>query len=360
MDTLPYELSLQIWLETDYESLKELCAIARNSEKPGLQVQKELCDDPQSWITRAHDKLGINPRDFWHRWKIEEALELPGETEGRRAQMRYVELVSRKGVVSDSIYFLESWEVARRAFLEGKEELFNQYIEQVKEIPGWDDIRAQMFKSDPLIIRIIDTPLGRRIWSKIWDRPYLEGTISLIGTLVATGNLEGFKRELDKVLPVTTNRASYLHYLLTSNDLTLIKEQINKYPDILVTGLKEQDFSRFSDPKILEYLMERLDVNHYIGINARVIPRSFLWGHEQIVDLLIETFNIPLNSLLPCTDDVIMSTLFLWIDAIKGSYGLQTSQWLLDHNCDIRTLRTELQMSIFSSKAVRAFFWGSR
>ena len=120
MDVLPYDLAREVWLATDYEEIKKVCAIARSSSDPNFQTTRELYDNPSAWKVRALRILGVTSQQFDHRSEVEQALPLPGETEGKRAQMRYVELVSRKGFVSDSIYFLNPPEMMIRAAKAGK------------------------------------------------------------------------------------------------------------------------------------------------------------------------------------------------------------------------------------------------
>ena len=132
---LPPELDEEVWLNLDYEDTRTLCQTARGSSNEIFNVSRAICDNEAPWVTRAQRYLKIQPTDFWNREPWEQSMELVGRTEGQRAQMRYVELVSRRGVVSDSSYFLSDQEMFRRALFEKRDDLIDKYLPKADLVP---------------------------------------------------------------------------------------------------------------------------------------------------------------------------------------------------------------------------------
>ena len=381
MDLLPTEIAFEVWLETDYETLKRLCAIARASSDPKLQMTKDLCDDPQSWITRAHDKLGINPSDFWARSPVEQALPLPDGTPGKRAQMRYVELVSRRGAVSDSLYFLEPWEIVRRAFLEGRATLFYQ---AVKHLPNGKSPNMLMheFQSSPIII----TDFGQEAYYHLFARPNardrnvvqelfekgLRGDISdphghvLRGLVV--GGYEREAKELFLKHPRMTLRVMIVQAALETNNLSLLTWLVEQDPRLVKDAINFhgalEGLNGVSNPEIIRYLAQ-LDHDRIIGdLRYPLKYRCFGLlnkGNIAMTDELIDVFGFDIADTLPQSGTRFEST---WALMLAGSYGLQVSEWLLDHGIDVKGMKEAVKDRFYeypgargavASKAVREY-----
>ena len=109
---LPYDELRQVFLELDYEEAKRLCQIISPLSVDSASLSKDVCADPAVWAERATLRLGITSETFRNRSWLEEYLPLP---EGPYwGQMRYAEVVSRFGVVSDSDHFLTTEEMIYR------------------------------------------------------------------------------------------------------------------------------------------------------------------------------------------------------------------------------------------------------
>ena len=187
MDTLPPELIFQVWLEADYDSLSKLCKVARASSDPLLHTQKAFCDDPQSWISRAAAKLGIRSTTFWTRTETEQTIPLPDSSEGYRAQMRYVELASRQGAVSDSHHFLSDEEIVKRAAHEGNLTLLDTYLAR---IPTRSYVISEL-SMDLLVDPKVAQHLGLRSYQKERDE------IALIAGLMDKKDFRNANLEID-------------------------------------------------------------------------------------------------------------------------------------------------------------------
>ena len=109
LTVLPYELLFGIYLEVPYHDVVD-----------SLTVSKSPGHDPHYWVARANRELAV-PRDrFFQRSIIEQAMVLPGiEGDAEWNRWRYVEIVSRRSVVTDSFQFVSRDEVFRRAAYQG-------------------------------------------------------------------------------------------------------------------------------------------------------------------------------------------------------------------------------------------------
>ena len=152
---LPYELNLEIWLYLSYEEAKEISLNIILSSSPEAQIFNLIHHDPTSWITRAVRELSLNPSTFWHRSVIEQSLSLPNQS----AQLRYVELVSRQNVVSDSTLFLSDYELARRWGLAGDASRFSATLNHLT-FEDWtrlhNDLRPANFDQKGALTPILD------------------------------------------------------------------------------------------------------------------------------------------------------------------------------------------------------------
>ena len=100
---LPPELVLKIYLEVPYDEVLRPVY---------LQSVDMILNSTYYWVQRAKQELNISPDTFHHRSVIESYLDYP---RGLWARWRYVELISRRGVNSDSLSFLNFSEALRRA-----------------------------------------------------------------------------------------------------------------------------------------------------------------------------------------------------------------------------------------------------
>ena len=98
--SLPCELIELVCLETDFETIRELFR---------SRVVTVL-DDEMFWARKAHKDIGFPIESYFKRSIVEQEIPLPNFL-----MIRYVEVVSRRGIVSDSLLFLSRQECLRRA-----------------------------------------------------------------------------------------------------------------------------------------------------------------------------------------------------------------------------------------------------
>lgn len=329
MDLLPAELLFAVWLETDYEDLKTLCRTARQSPDPKLELTRELCNDPTSWISRARIKLGVDPADFWSRSSVEQALPLPGESEAERAQMRYVELVSRTGAVSDSVYFLHPWEVVGRAVTSNNQALFSRAIEQAWEIPP------------------LDPNMPKTRYMSYYQKGMSSG--SSIRKQPTETELDKQTEMVHKIAPRlnaigrTTSSALVINGLIKINDPTLFKEFIETYPNIF-REIEQTSFEtslKKSDPEIVKLLVRRIFQGQtgVVRYNGHSLTRAeILFRLKEIIISMVE------RNRAGIADDIIdiigfrfpSNPLVIWEKELSGSYGLLIAEWLIKHGYDLK------------------------
>ena len=98
--SLPCELIELVCLEMDFEVLKEVF-------RSGVV---SVLNEELFWARKAHKDSGFPMASFFKRSIVEQEISIPNFL-----MIRYVEVVSRKGVVSDSSLFLSERECLRRA-----------------------------------------------------------------------------------------------------------------------------------------------------------------------------------------------------------------------------------------------------
>lgn len=380
-DILPYEVNLEIWLQIPYEKVNILCRTVKVSSDSEARLVKELCADPQAWISRAVRVFKISPRSFWYRSPVEEMLPLAGN----KAQGKYVELISRRGIVSDSSYFLSDPEMVRRAILEDREDLLEKHLSRI----NFQDARIRglmmgiYFKvenSDPelrfklkkkLNIGVLrggsssyqegleNKPISRRGGDVLGE--YLSG-------LIAGNHLDSAEADLrgDNYHPQVAANAvlkglyllgdlsafdrfrPYIDNLILGNYRDLVYEGIadtantETYQELMMGIINHHEHSSRALSKILEYAIEhgRLD-------NVMALQR--ILKYQLDIDLIKEEVIVMLSSQL-----------------LEGSYSLQFIEWLLDNGWTqkkIKDLYRVGQMKggiprppeVFSFKAVHRF-----
>ena len=338
-DILPYEVNLEIWLEIPYEQVKVLCKTTKNSDKPEAQLPKEICADPQSWVSRAVRVFKISPRSFWYRSPVEEMLPLGGN----KAQGKYVELVSRRGIVSDSSYFLSNLEMVRRAVLADRRDLFDKYLVLVKNNMALGDLYHELSRdlpTDKMVTDIADHLQYTRAFGEPdyyqeglhnRDVKYLKyGWPKYLQGLVAGGHFDAAIKLLPKVGDQGDGTAMpIIAGLYDLGDL----EVLDRFP----ASISELSFDRYirdvpravaqtPNPTTFNHLMKVFKANPDESIIKRVVTEMVLTGNMDNLKVL--------HRLLTFEDlDIADADFLSGMDAkmISGPFGLQFVEWLLDN-----------------------------
>lgn len=408
---LLYDQAREIWMDLPYNDLRTLCATSRGSTSSGLAAYKELCNDPESWITRAHQKLGVEPRLFWNRSPIEEGLPLPGDSEGRQAQMRYVEIVSRgSGAVIDSVYFISPYEVLVRANEDDNDTLFNQALEMTKKLKlndkGLGDARyyvtQALLHSSKIVTRegknrfyrfapdypvkrtdLYRDPLYKGLSGELTEPGFQRGSMISADRRTSTAVM-GYNRDLNehenwlglvirndvktlqqlfrKSVNNIDRKATALTLLFATNNIPLIDEILQLYPDLtrvnhFASPTKEaiDTFGRISDPEVLRLFFARIPgAMFFLAYEYQKmldVVYSFMeHGNLEMVDefLNLSGFDLDLtNDLSP--DGYKVGSL------LRGPHGLEIAEWLLRHDYDIRDYDLDFEDFVIS-KAVKAYY----
>ena len=124
--SLPCELIELVCLEANFDVLKELF---RSRVVP-------LLDDEVFWARKAHKDSGFPKDRYGRRSLVEQEIAIPNFL-----MIRYVEVVSRRGIVSDSMLFLSLRECLRRAVKIGNESLISHFKGYLKHKSyTWSDV----------------------------------------------------------------------------------------------------------------------------------------------------------------------------------------------------------------------------
>lgn len=368
---LTYDESLKVWLDTDYEDIRTLCSTARATHDPNLAVFKSICDDPASWIMRAYQKLGVKHEDFWARSIVEQALDLPGETEGKRAQMRYVELVSRKNVTIDSLYFLNPHEVVRRAMFRNKGRVFDQALKVTRQSFRPDDQFFQTVKEELVEnSTLLATQRGQNRYRQYHLGGTIEGNESFIRGLQGqpNGTLESLRglltahhwdlaREMIDIYPLTTQTYfPIITLVFRSNNPSFINEMLDKHPPPWLPPPREikelPTLAVISNPEVARLFFERMpSVSDYLRLMGRIhgLFHDLLYhGNVESIEAIQETFGRRLSE-VPDEDD-----LNYFVLIITGPYGLVALEWLIDNGYNLSQIPLR-DSDIFMSKAVEAY-----
>ena len=394
---LLYDHAREIWMDLPYNDLRVLCATSRASTSLNLAAYRELCNDPEAWITRAHRKLDVDPQLFWERSPIEAALPLPGDTEGRRAQMRYVEIVSRgSGAVLDSVYFISPYEVLVRAHDAGDDQLFNQALEMTKKLKlnerDLDKARSYViqtlmqsrqmttregkdrfyrFAPDYAIQRmeLYADPLYKGLLGQITTgystnrKSFLDPGKSLQSSSAVTKkeNLLGILIRNDVTLlqrifltpmKFIDTWSQALMILFASNNVPLIEEALQIHPELHDAMHNDWEskiiLGRIKDPEILRLFIERIpqamDFLAPDRYSSGVLNALLHQGNFEVADELMRILDLQLEF----SDAAIL---------LEGPYGLKIAEWLLRYGYDIRNYNLDLSGLVISN-AVRAYYEG--
>ena len=390
-DALPYELNLEIWLALPYGSVKILCQETKKSTRSEAQLPKEICQDPQSWVTRAVRKFEINPKTFWDRSVVEQALPLGGN----KAQGRYVEIVSRDCVVSDSSYFLSDSEMTRRAALENDYPLFKKHVSRAALI-GSSYHENQQFPNEIVTHNAMYGGISEQIINELtarfrahilYSEAYLSGfrnqsfesglisdKLDHIAGLIRGHHLEEARSALKSVVGLHVDSTTF-HYV------TLIVDAIYRIGDLdlfdLVTETFELDHILFIDSPVVEVMavtdnphIFTLVKDYYQTADEHQRARAFsLLGFMLEMAAKYNRFdNIRIFQTMMGEDNIFASNetmTYVSEKSLAERYGLQFVEWLLENGWTRQRIQDYFFVNQgitpsgeFGSKAVRAWISG--
>ena len=238
MNTLPYDLARLVWVYIDYETLKPLCALSRINDPIPMSpwaLIRDLTDDPSVWVEKLNvmDNIkGVTLSNFWKRSVVEQELPLPEP----RAQMRYVEILSRRGVVSDSIYFLPERTIWERGYKCRRPDLVNKYDHIVRKEEG--EQRYAYLAHRPTessfsgLLEGLDQP-------NVKKQNYFE---DLIRQSIKHGDSCAFLKIMEKGISLRLNTQSPLyfhHYIGLTTNIEIIQTMYELYQIRFDTSLNQ-------------------------------------------------------------------------------------------------------------------------
>ena len=392
---LPYELNLEVWLEVPYEEVKVLCHAVKDSDKLQDQVIKEICHDPIAWVSRAARKFKTDPKSFWYRSPVEKILTLVGSTEGDKAQSKYVELISRRGVVSDSTSFLSDLEMMRRAGMEDNYPLFIKYFNKTKKVPFREDIFIEIVNKSLLgkvSDDIKDVALPQvNVYGVGYDHPlyseaYVDGYIGstdyhgpnlleylaglIRGHHVTTAKFVFTDPTLSRSPDKIESHMMMIEALYLEGDRDLFNLYLDTFPQkragltglfVLEHLIRTPNPALFNDTLTLIMASSNDKIRYSL---SSLVAGAAKWGQVNNLvifqDLLNEKTDLPHDYL--SSEEVLGSTAR---DPFILPYSLQLTEWLLDNGWTKETLyrlpsvrdgTMRNRPEYFPSKAVAAFF----
>ena len=401
-DLLPYELNVEIWQQLPYDEVSKLCKTVSTLTTAQSAVIRDICNDPQVWISRAADKLHISPRSFWYRSPVEQGLKLPGRTDGQQAHMKYVEWISRRGAVADSTYFLSDMEMIRRAALENNVPLMRKYLDKLdpKDFTHENSTLNNVFQEIsemrsrygeesgiiPEVIAEFERTFTRMRKNRVMDRyavfpqfmrgfrnePYTGRSIAYdvsdyIAGLIEGGRIDEAEGYLIPALGHIEDREYEFGSRVVKGVYRLGDLEMGRRIYALLPGGGNRYFGEDSsealaqtnNPEIYRLVLEGLDLQPQYNITkiATVVEKMVKYGRFDNLDALQDLLGDRLSLL-----DIIDGRTWL----LQGSYGLQFAEWIIDHGWtkdqtlhDIFGQRIDLYRrdAIFANKAVKAWLF---